>query len=68
MPDFDKLEQEAQQAAQGHSEQVDQAISKGEQDVDQRMGQEHASQVQEAGTEVEKELGTQQGQQPPNQQ
>lgn len=68
MPDFDKLEQEAQQAAQGHSEQVDEAISKGEQEVDQRAGQDHASQVQEAGSELEKELGTQQAPQPPNQQ
>ncbi len=67
MADFDKLEQEARQAAQGHSQQVDEAISKGEQEVDQRVGQDHASQVQEAGNELEKELGTLQAPQPPDQ-
>lgn len=68
MPDFDKLEQEAQQAAEGHSQQVDEAVTKGEQEVDQRVGQDHASQVQDAGSELEKELGTAQGAQDPNQQ
>ncbi len=68
MADFYKLEQEARQAAQGHSQQVDEAISKGEQEVDQRVGQDHASQVQEAGNELEKELGTPQAPQPPDQQ
>jgi hypothetical protein len=73
MPDFDKLEQEAQQAAEGHSSQVDEAVTKGEQGIDQRVGQDHASQVQDAGSELEKELGTDQGgsaadQQPPGQQ
>ncbi len=68
MADFEKLEQEAQQAAQAHSQQVDEAISKGEQEVDQRVGQDHASQVQEGGNELEKELGTVQAPQPPEQQ
>ncbi len=68
MADFEKLEQEAQQAAQGHSQQVDEAISKGEQEIDQRVGQDHASEVQGAGTEIEKELGTVQAPQPPEQQ
>lgn len=58
MADFEKLEQEAKQAAQGHSQQVDEAISKGEQEIDQRVGQDHAAQVQEAGNELEKKLGT----------
>lgn len=70
MPDFQKLEHEAQQAAQGHPDEVDKAVSKGEQEADQRVGQEHASQVEEAGTALEKELGGQedQNQNPPNQQ
>lgn len=68
MPDFEKLDQEAQKAAQGHSEQVDEAISKGEQEVDGRIGEDHASQVGEAGTEIEKELGTLQAPPPPDRQ
>lgn len=59
MVDFDKVEQEAQKAAQGHSKQVDEAVSKGEQDADQRLGKDHDSQVQDVGNEVEKELGAQ---------
>lgn len=69
MPDFEKLEQEAQQEAQGHSQQVDDAITKGEQEADQRVGQDHDSQVQQAGAALERELGGQseEGQQRPNQ-
>ncbi|HET6965388.1 MAG TPA: Rv0909 family putative TA system antitoxin [Acidimicrobiales bacterium] len=65
MADFEKLEEEAKQAAQGHSQQVDEGISKGEQEIDQRVGQDHASQVQQAGDALEKELGTLQAPQAP---
>jgi hypothetical protein len=68
MADFDKLEQEAQQAAESHSGDVDKAISEGEHQVDDRVGQDGSSQVQDAGNDVEKELGTEQASPPPGQQ
>ena len=67
MPDFDKLEQEAKQAADQHPGQVDDAISKGEQEVDQRLGGSHSSEVGKGGEELEKELGTYAAPQPPDQ-
>jgi hypothetical protein len=66
MPDFQKIEQEAKEAAQGHSSQVDEAMTRGEQEVDQRIGQEHADQVQKAGDAMEKELGIAQPEQSGN--
>lgn len=68
MPDFEKLEQEADKELQDHPQQADEAIAKGEQDLDQRVGQSRASDVQRAGDELEKELGTQSAPQPPDQQ
>jgi hypothetical protein len=68
MADFDNLEQEAQKAAEGHPSQVDEAVSKGEQDLDQSVGQDRAGDVGKVGSELEKELGTEQAPQPPDQQ
>lgn len=59
MTDFEKIEQEAQQAAQDHPDQVDEGITKGEQLIDQRIGQDHADDVQKVGDALEKELGDQ---------
>lgn len=68
MPDFEKLQQEAEKEIEGHPRQVDEAVSRGEQEVDRRVGQDRASDVQKAGDELEKELGTFQAPQPPDQQ
>lgn len=63
MSDFQKMEQEAEQAAQGHSSEVDQGVQDAEQGIDQRVGEGHADDVQKAGDALEKELGVQQDQQ-----
>ncbi|MDE3203289.1 MAG: hypothetical protein KGQ66_03595 [Acidobacteriota bacterium] len=64
MADFDKIEQEARKEAEDHPQQLDRAVTEGEQEVDQRVGQDHAPEVQQAAGEIEKELGDQPSGQP----
>ena len=68
MPDFNELEQDAKKFADQHPQQVDEAVTKGEQQVDQRLGESHSADVAKGGDELEKELGTLAAPQPPDQQ
>jgi hypothetical protein len=57
MPDLGDIEKEAQ----SHSPQVDEAINKGDQEIDKEDGGRDAGLVDKASQEAEKDIGGQQG-------
>lgn len=67
MSDFESLRQEAEHEAEGHPAQVDEGVTKAEEEVDDKTGGSYSSDVGRAGSELEDELGDNQAAPPPQQ-